>query len=121
MTKQEFGSYDHINNEVLLQSASLSGEVLVYLADYKIRDLCEELTRAGMDAILFLKFMYFGCGVAMSMSHVCRHFARSELLRADVSRDSLEQASLFYSELVSFLLHEGNKWPVRVWSLGAAR
>ncbi len=112
MTKQEFGSYDHSNNEVLLQSASLSGEVLAYLADYKIRDLCEVLTRTGMDAILDLKFMDFGCGVAMSMPHVCRHFARSELLRADVSQDSLEHASLFYSELVSFLLHEGNKWLV---------
>lgn len=120
MTKQEFDAHAYSYKEVLDQSIGFSGEDSAYFADYKIRDLCEELARAGIDAGSVLKLMDFGCGVGTSMPHARRHFARAELLGVDVSKHSLEQARLFYGELGSFLPLEGNKWPVQAFSLDAA-
>lgn len=120
MTKQEFDAHAQSYKEVLDQSIGFSGEDSAYFADYKISDLCEELTRAGIDAGSALKLMDFGCGVGTSMPHARRHFARAELLGVDVSQDSLEQARSFYGELASFLPLEGNKWPVQASCLDAA-
>lgn len=120
MTKQEFDAHAQSYKEVLDQSIGFSGEDSAYFADYKIRDLCEELTRAGIDAGSALKLMDFGCGVGTSMPHARRHFERAELLGVDVSQDSLKQARSFYGCLASFLSLEGNKWPVQATSLDAA-
>ena len=120
MTKQEFDAHAQSYKEVLDQSIGFSGEDSAYFADYKIRDLCKELTRTGIDAGSALKLMDFGCGVGTSMPHARRHFERAELLGVDVSYDSLELARSFYGELASFLPLEGNKWPVQASSLDAA-
>lgn len=120
MRKQEFDAHAQSYKEVLDQSIGLSGEDSAYFAEYKIRDLHEELTRAGMDTGAALKLMDFGCGVGMSMPHARRHLARAELLGVDVSQASLEQARSLYGELASFLPLENNKWPVQAASLDAA-
>jgi len=120
MIQQEFDTHVRRYKEVLDQSIAFSGEDAAYFADYKIRDLRDELTLAGSDTSTTLKLMDFGCGIGSSMPHERRHFARAELLGVDVSSESLEQARELFGEMASFLLLEGDKWPVQASSLDAA-
>lgn len=120
MMQQEFDTHARSYKEVLDQSIGFSGEDSAYFAEYKIRDLRHELTRAGVDAGTALKLMDFGCGVGTSMPHARRYFARAELLGVDVSQESLEQARVRHGELASFLPLEDGRWPAQASALDAA-
>lgn len=120
MKQHEFDVHARGYKEVLDQSIGFSGEDSDYFAEYKIRDLRHELTRAGADPGAALKLMDFGCGVGTSMPPARQHFARAELLGVDVSQESLEQARARYGELANFLPLEDGRWPAQASSLDAA-
>ncbi len=120
MTQQEFDAHARGYREVLDQSISFSGEDSAYFAEYKIRDLRYELTRAGVDVDMPLRLMDFGCGVGASMPHARQYFVRANLLGVDVSQESLEQARGRHGELASFMCLEDGQLPARALSLDAA-
>jgi SAM-dependent methyltransferase len=120
MTQPEFDAHARSYRDVLDQSLCFSGEDSTYFAEYKIRDLRDELARAGTDTSSALKLMDFGCGVGISMPYARRYFANAELLGVDVSLDSLAQACALHGELASFVPLDQDALPEQAAWLDAA-
>ena len=120
MMQQEFDTYAKSYSEVLNNSLIFSGEDSAYFAEYKIRDLYDEIQKAGIDAKSPLQLLDFGCGVGSSMPYARKYFQNAELLGVDVSEESLSVAKLMHGAIAKFMTMRQNELPLDVPKIDAA-
>ena len=87
MDEAEFDKFAAEYRDLHAANIRLSGEAPEYFADYKIRDIAAELTRANRTADA--RVLDFGAGVGYSVPFFRRHMPGARITCLDVSRESL--------------------------------
>lgn len=120
MTQQEFDVHAKTYQQVLDESISFSGEDSAYFAEYKIKDLHQELLKQGVANQADLRVLDFGCGVGASIPYLRQYFPSAQLFGTDVSCESLEVARSRLGKLATFLTASEGDLPAELHALDAA-
>jgi ubiquinone/menaquinone biosynthesis C-methylase UbiE len=108
MNKAEFDSFADEYLSLHARNIAVSGEGPEYFAEYKIRDIAEEMTRRGA---LPARMLDFGSGVGTSIPWVNRYLPNAQLTCADVSERSLEVAQSRFPGSARFVHFDGHTLP----------
>ncbi|MGF6374121.1 ubiquinone/menaquinone biosynthesis C-methylase UbiE [Paraburkholderia sp. RAU6.4a] len=108
MDKAEFDSFADEYLSLHARNIAASGEGPEFFAEYKIRDIAEEMTRR--DA-LPARMLDFGSGVGTSIPWVKRYLPDAQLTCADVSERSLEVAHSRFPDSSRFVHFDGHTLP----------
>jgi ubiquinone/menaquinone biosynthesis C-methylase UbiE len=98
--ESEFDRFADEYRSTLAANISASGESPEFFAEYKIADVARHVRNAGITPTSILDF---GCGVGNSIPYFSEYFPESELIGADVSRNSLELASQRFGTAAQFI------------------
>ncbi|MFM0053589.1 class I SAM-dependent methyltransferase [Caballeronia grimmiae] len=109
MNKAEF--YRFADEQVSLHARNLppSGEGRAFFAEYKIRDIAEEMARRHEAP---QRVLDFGAGVGSSVPWVRRYLPGASLTCADVSARSLEVAQSRFADQARRVHFDGRTLPV---------
>lgn len=108
MDKAEFDSFADEYLAMHARNISASGEGPEFFAEYKIRDIAEEMARRHS---LPARMLDFGSGVGTSIPWVKRYFPDAQLTCADVSERSLEVAQKRFPDSSQFVHFDGHTLP----------
>jgi ubiquinone/menaquinone biosynthesis C-methylase UbiE len=108
MDKAEFDSFADEYLAMHTRNISASGEGPEFFAEYKIRDIAEEMARRHS---LPLRMLDFGSGVGASIPWVKRYLPDAQLTCADVSERSLEVAQRRFPDSSRFVHFDGHTLP----------
>lgn len=108
MDKAEFDSFADEYLAMHARNISASGEGPEFFAEYKIRDIAEEMTRRRA---LPARLLDFGSGVGASIPWVKRYLPGAQLTCADVSERSLEVAQKRFPDSSRFVHFDGHTLP----------
>lgn len=108
MNKSEFDKFAAEYGTILAGAIGPSGEDPAFFAEYKIRDVAQNLARHGVSPRTMLDF---GCGVGSSVPHLRTHLAGTALTCVDVSQDSLDIAQVRFPGDAEYVLFDGVRLP----------
>jgi SAM-dependent methyltransferase len=116
MDEAEFDKFAAEYRDLHAANIRLSGEAPEYFADYKIRDIAAELTRANRTADA--RVLDFGAGVGYSVPFFRRHMPGARITCLDVSRESLAIGAAKHAAEAEFRHFDGATIPYEPASFG---
>ncbi|KXU91594.1 SAM-dependent methyltransferase [Caballeronia megalochromosomata] len=108
MDKAEFDSFADEYQSLHAQNISASGEGPAFFAEYKLKDIAEEMKQRGKNVSRLLDF---GAGVGNSVPWARKYLREAAITCADVSDRSLEIAARRFGEQAQFVHIEGSELP----------
>ncbi|SAK89894.1 methyltransferase [Caballeronia hypogeia] len=108
MDKAEFDSFADEYLSLHARNISASGEGPAYFAEYKIRDIAEEMTLRNQ---MPERMLDFGAGVGTSVPWVREYLPDAQLTCVDVSERSLEVAKDRFADMARFVHFDGRTLP----------
>ncbi|MDR5835831.1 class I SAM-dependent methyltransferase [Caballeronia sp. LZ034LL] len=108
MDKAEFDSFADEYLALHTKNISASGEGPAFFAEYKIRDIAEEMARRNA---VPARMLDFGAGVGTSVPWVRQYLPAAQLTCADVSERSLELAKSRFADDARFVHFDGRTLP----------
>ncbi|MCC8396220.1 class I SAM-dependent methyltransferase [Paraburkholderia sp. MMS20-SJTR3] len=108
MDKAEFDSFADEYLALHARNIAVSGEGPEYFAEYKIRDIAEEMARRR---IVPARMLDFGSGVGASIPWVKHYLPVAQLTCADVSDRSLDVARSRFPGAARFVHFDGRTLP----------
>jgi ubiquinone/menaquinone biosynthesis C-methylase UbiE len=109
MDVSEFDKFALSYRDMHAKNISASGESPEYFAEYKIKDVADELARS--DAPQDLKLLDFGCGIGGSIPWFRRYLPGAALTGVDVSRASLDVAAERFPDAATYVAFDGRTLP----------
>ena len=109
MDEAEFDKFAAEYPDLHAANIRLSGEAPDYFADYKIRDIAAELTRANRTTDA--RVLDFGAGVGYSVPFFRRHLPGARITCLDVSRESLAIGAAKHAAQAEFRHFDGATIP----------
>jgi SAM-dependent methyltransferase len=108
MDEAEFDKFAEEYRALHAANIRWSGERPEYFAEYKIRDIAEELAR---DKVVARRALDFGAGVGYSVPFFARHLPAARVTCLDVSRKSLEVGAARHGDAAEFEHFDGRRIP----------
>jgi len=112
MNPTEFDKFADEYFDLHARNISVTGEQPEYFAEYKIRDIYDQMRAAG-EVRDSLRILDFGSGVGSSIPFYRKYFPRSHVVCVDVSRRSLDLAKRRFGDMASYLLFDGETIPLK--------
>jgi SAM-dependent methyltransferase len=112
MDRSEFDKFADEYSVLHARNIRLTGEEPAYFAEYKIRDIYNQM-RASGGLRDDLRILDFGSGVGSSVPFYKQYFPTSHVVCADVSRRSLDLARSRFGDIATYLLFEGETIPIK--------
>ena len=109
MDAAEFDKFAEEYRQLHVENIRASGESPDYFADYKVKDVAQELRRHALDERP--RLLDFGCGVGGSMPYFRKYLPSAEVVGLDVSRKSLDVAEESHPGKAQFVWFDGGKLP----------
>jgi ubiquinone/menaquinone biosynthesis C-methylase UbiE len=109
MDEAEFDKFAAEYRDLHAANIRLSGEAPEYFADYKVKDIAAELTRANRTAAG--RVLDFGAGVGYSVPFFRRHMPGARITCLDVSKQSLAIGAAKHSADAEFRHFDGATIP----------
>lgn len=111
MDKAEFDKFAEEYDQMLRENIRITGEGPEYFAEYKVRDIRNEIA-ADSSVGEPKSILDFGGGIGESTPYLARHFPQSDIINADVSERSLKIAQRHDIRNASTLLFDGSTLPL---------
>jgi SAM-dependent methyltransferase len=111
MHEAEFDKFADEYRALHTSNIRMSGESPEFFAEYKVRDVIETLSAAGLPRLAQPAILDFGGGIGSSVPHFRKHCPQARLTCLDVSRRSLEIASARFPGLADFRWFDGKTIP----------
>jgi ubiquinone/menaquinone biosynthesis C-methylase UbiE len=108
MEASEFDKFADEYNDILSGNIVASGEAPEYFAEYKIKDVANQLRKEGVWPQTILDF---GAGIGNSVPHFRKYFPNSSLTCADVSQRSLDVSRRRFRGAEYYAVITGNRLP----------
>ncbi|WP_235024622.1 class I SAM-dependent methyltransferase [Caballeronia arvi] len=108
MDKAEFDTFADEYQSLHAQNISVSGETPAFFAEYKLKDISDEMNRRG---IAVRRLLDFGAGVGNSVPWARKYLPEANITCADVSERSLEIAAGRFPGEATFAPIRGAKLP----------
>jgi SAM-dependent methyltransferase len=112
MDRSEFDKFADEYGALHARNIGVTGESPDYFAEYKIRDIYNQLRATG-DLRSNLRILDFGSGVGSSIPFYRKYFPSCHITCTDVSRRSLNVAMSRFGELASYVLFDGQTLPLK--------
>lgn len=109
MDEAEFDKFAAEYRNLHAANIRLSGEDPEYFAEYKIKDIAGEMTRAGRS--LDVRVLDFGAGVGYCVPFFRRHLPRAAITCLDVSKQSLAIGKARHGSEAEFRHFDGMSIP----------
>lgn len=109
MNPAEFDKFAQEYQAQLAAGLAASGEEPAYFAEYKIKDIARQQSRAGANATL--QVLDFGAGIGSSVPFVHQHLPGAQLTCLDVSQRSLDVAQQRFPGQASYVPFDGQRIP----------
>jgi ubiquinone/menaquinone biosynthesis C-methylase UbiE len=112
MENSEFDQFADEYHATLAKGVSASGEGPEYFAEYKIKDIAEEIRQSNGGAVpTGLKLLDFGAGIGSSVPFVGKHFPDPALTCLDLSQRSLDIAEKRFPAQADYVCFDGRSIP----------
>jgi SAM-dependent methyltransferase len=111
MNRAEFDRFADEYEALHAQNIAVTGETPDYFAEYKIRDVYNQVLKNQTKENL--RILDFGCGVGNLVPFWRHYFPSCYLVCADVSPRSLEIASRRFRDAAHYVLFEGGSLPLK--------